>query len=181
MKGVDIVAAANASASVRIAAVRSSDLALLVDLCAEHARYERAEFDPAGKAELLDAALFSNPARLCAWIAWSGDRALGYATASREFSTWSARDYLHLDCLFLHEEARGHGIGTALLRAAIGAAQAQGLRELQWQTPDWNEQAIRFYRRLGACAKAKMRFTLALKEDYSLLRLSSPITLGVPT
>jgi GNAT superfamily N-acetyltransferase len=178
---MDVVPNGNVPASIRIEAVGPSDLAILVNLCAEHAHYERAAFDPAGKAELLVAALFSNPARLRAWIAWNGDQALGYASASREFSTWSARNYLHLDCLFLREAARGRGIGTALLRTAIGAASAEGLCELQWQTPDWNEPAIRFYRRLGADAKAKLRFTLALEEDYSSLRPSSPITLGVPT
>ena len=138
-------------------------------------------FEACGKTELLDVALFSNPARLYAWIAWTGDRALGYATASREFSTWAAREYLHLDCLFLRASVRGYGVGAALLHTAVAAAVGLGMEAMEWQTPDWNEAAIKFYRRLGAQEKAKMRFSLALEKNQESLRGSSPITLGVPT
>jgi len=32
--------------------------------------------------------------------------------------------------------------------------------EIQWQTPDWNENAARFYLREGASMLPKARFTL---------------------
>jgi hypothetical protein len=31
---------------------------------------------------------------------------------------------------------------------------------VQWQTPAWNEGAIRFYDRIGAVSKEKLRFFL---------------------
>ena len=37
-----------------------------------------------------------------------------------------------------------------------------GCANLQWQTPAWNEAAIRFYDRLGAGRLAKQRYTLPL-------------------
>jgi RimJ/RimL family protein N-acetyltransferase len=43
-------------------------------------------------------------------------------------------------------------------------ARALGLTEVQWQTPSWNEGAIRFYDRLGARARAKTRFTLTVER-----------------
>ncbi len=178
---IDIGPASSAFAAACIRPVRAGDLAVLVELCAEHAAFEKAEFDPAGKAEALGTALFSPCARLHAWIAWDGDCALGYAAASGEFSTWAAREYLHLDCLFLRASARGCGVGAALLQAVVALAQARGIEELQWQTPDWNAAAIRFYRRLGARAKTKMRFALRAEPDQASLRGSAPITLGVPT
>jgi len=154
--------ATNAGMSADIRPVRRGDLLALIEMCAEHAVYERAAFDPAGKVRQLATALFSSSPRVHAWIAWDADRAVGYATASREFSTWSACDHLHLDCLFLRSAERGRGIGAMLLRTVVAAARAQNLHELQWQTPDWNEMAIRFYRRFGARAKSKLRFTLSL-------------------
>jgi GNAT superfamily N-acetyltransferase len=72
---------------------------------------------------------------------------------------------MHLDCLFVREPARGRGVGAALLHAVFAIATAQEIAELQWQTPDWNEPAIRFYRRLGAQGKAKLRFTLQLNKN----------------
>ncbi|HEX7916616.1 GNAT family N-acetyltransferase [Rudaea sp.] len=158
--GGDSMAKASASADIR--PLRPEDLPALIEMCAEHAAYERATFDPVGKVSRLAAALFSSVPRAHAWIAWDADRAIGYATASREFSTWSACDHLHLDCLFLRSSERGRGIGAMLLRTVVAAARAQDLCELQWQTPDWNAPAIAFYRRFGAAGKAKMRFTLSL-------------------
>jgi len=160
--------ATNAGMSADIRPVRRGDLPALIEMCAEHAAYERAAFDPVGKAGRLAAALFSSPPRVYAWIAWGADRAVGYATASREFSTWSARDHLHLDCLFLRSAERGCGIGAMLLRTVVATARAQNLCELQWQTPDWNESAIGFYRRFGARAKSKLRFTLALNAGEAV-------------
>lgn len=148
--------------SPQIRPIRFDDLPALIELCAEHAAYEQAAFDPIGKAPRLAAALFSSPPRLHAWIACDADHAVGYATASRKFATWAARDYWHLDCLFLREAARGRGLGARLLHAVIAAARAQDIDELQWQTPDWNAPAIAFYRRFGARGSAKMRFTLPL-------------------
>ncbi|WP_324609629.1 hypothetical protein [Streptomyces sp. WM6386] len=66
---------------------------------------------------------------------------VGYATCSAEVSTWDGSEYLHMDCLFLRH---GH----------------RGLGQVQWQTPAWNEGAIRFYGRIGATSKDKRRFFL---------------------
>lgn len=82
----------------------------------------------------------------------------GYAACSEEFAFWDARHYLHMDCLYLAEEARGHGLGAALMAAVAGLARELGLEHVEWQTPDWNEGAIRFYDRLGATGRPKQRY-----------------------
>jgi GNAT superfamily N-acetyltransferase len=146
----------------RVRTIEPGDLRELIGLCAEHARYERADFDARGKARRLRRALFDAPARLRAWVADADDRLIGYATATAEFSTWAAAEYLHLDCLFVSAPERGRGIGAALLRAVTQAARVQRLAEMQWQTPEWNADAIGFYRRLGALDQAKRRFVLRI-------------------
>ena len=72
--------------------------------------------------------------------------------------------FLHLDCLYLDPAARGLRLGPALLDAAVCRARALGCEQLQWQTPVWNDGAIRFYDRLGATRLAKQRYTLACAE-----------------
>ncbi|MEU7071453.1 GNAT family N-acetyltransferase [Streptomyces narbonensis] len=84
----------------------------------------------------------------------------GYATCAPELSTWDGVAYLHMDCLYLTSTARGHGLGPLLVDAVRAEARALGLTEIQWQTPAWNEGAIRFYDRLGATSKEKRRYTL---------------------
>ncbi|WP_324290804.1 GNAT family N-acetyltransferase [Streptomyces sp. H27-S2] len=64
-----------------------------------------------------------------------------------------------MDCLYLAEGARGHGLGAALMDGVAGLAQELGLDEVQWQTPEWNEGAIRFYDSLGATGAPKRRYT----------------------
>lgn len=144
----------------RVRPATVDDIDELVTLCAEHARYERAAFDPDGVAERLRMALWSHPVRLHAWVAASGDGLKGYATATTEFSTWNARDYLHMDCLFVREGQRNAGIGAALLEAVIAHACELRFAEIQWQTPMWNEGAARFYRRHDAVEKIKRRYAL---------------------
>ncbi|MGH8145725.1 MAG: GNAT family N-acetyltransferase [Rhodanobacteraceae bacterium] len=144
---------------------RVADLAELVVLFAEHARHECAVFHPEGVTARLRDALWSNPPRLRGWVADSAAGLIGYATAAPEFSTWAACEYLHMDCLFVRDGWRGAGIGAALLAAVAGHACDQGYPEVQWQTPAWNEDAARFYRRNGAAEKSKRRFALDLRHD----------------
>ncbi|MFJ9774362.1 GNAT family N-acetyltransferase [Kitasatospora sp. NPDC101157] len=139
----------------------AADLPAVALLCAAHAAFERAEPVPADLAVHLEPLLFSAHPRAWCLVVERGGELIGYASYSREFSTWQAADHIHLDCLFVSEAHRGEGWGRALLTAVRDAAAALGAAELQWQTPDWNTDAVRFYRRAGARSRAKVRFSLA--------------------
>lgn len=142
----------------QVRAVMPTDLDEIVQLCAEHAAYERAPFTHDGQQQRLHEALCGRPPRLAMWVVES--RGLqGFAAASVEFSTWQARCFLHLDCLFLRPRWRRQGWGARLLEEVASYGRRQGCREIQWQTPPWNAQAIAFYERQGAQGRAKVRFT----------------------
>ena len=87
-------------------------------------------------------------------VAVHSDTIVGYCTISREFSTWQAADYAHMDTLFVDELHRGRRIGERLVTAALETALQLGATEMQWQTPDWNLEEMRFYQRLGAVGSA---------------------------
>jgi GNAT superfamily N-acetyltransferase len=140
----------------------AADAGVLACLCAAHAAYEQIPHDAEGHAERLARAL--EDGRLHAWLGWMEGHAVGYASATLDYATLAARPFLHLDCLYLEPAARGRGLGRALLEAAVGRARALGCEQLQWQTPVWNEGAIRFYDRLGATRLPKQRYTLACAE-----------------
>lgn len=96
---------------------RPEDLSSLVILCGKHAAHERAPYNPAGKDTLLLDALFgdgsepcgdrsqlSSPAPKLHCLVVAADRNLiGYATYTFDFSTWEARPFLYMVCLFLEE------------------------------------------------------------------------------
>ncbi|MFE1557132.1 GNAT family N-acetyltransferase [Streptomyces sp. NPDC058734] len=138
---------------------RPEDLPRLTELIHEHVAYEKSAARPAGLADRLGPRLFAEDARLWVLLAETpGGTVAGYAACSEEFAFWDARHYLHMDCLYLAEGARGHGLGAALMDAVAGLAREQGLEHVEWQTPDWNEGAIRFYDRLGAAGRPKRRY-----------------------
>ncbi|MEU7279164.1 GNAT family N-acetyltransferase [Streptomyces sp. NPDC045431] len=141
---------------------RPADLPRVVELAAEHAAYERAAAPVPDLAQRLHALLFDTPApRLRCLVAESPDgEIVGYATCAPELSTWQGAAYLHMDCLFVRSGTRGSGIGALLMDAVAAEAQDLGITEIQWQTPAWNEGAVRFYDRLGAKAKEKLRYSL---------------------
>ena len=139
-----------------------ADITTLLPLMAEHAAFERLDAVPQARLDVLSAALVTTPPRLYLWLAQIEDVAVGYASATLDFSTLDCSIYLHMDCLFVRADWRGDGIGHALWRRLRDFAYAQGCLGMQWQTPDWNEDAARFYRRLGAKELAKRRYTLRL-------------------
>lgn len=142
---------------------RPADLPRVAELAAEHAAYERAAPPPADLAQRLEPLLFGSAGgRLRCFVAeLGGGRIVGYASCAPEIATWDGAEYLHMDCLFLREGHRGLGIGAKLMDAVLAEARALGLGQVQWQTPPWNKDAIRFYDRLGAHAKDKRRYFLS--------------------
>ncbi|MBP0460442.1 GNAT family N-acetyltransferase [Streptomyces montanisoli] len=146
------------------------DLPELAELAAEHAAYEGATPPPPGLAERLGALLFGQepaaPARartVRVLVAAPARGPLaGYASCTPEFATWQGAEYLHMDCLYLRPEHRGAGLGRRLMAAVVSEGERLGLTQVQWNTPAWNDGAIRFYDRLGGTAAPKLRYSLPI-------------------
>lgn len=149
-------------AIARVRRANGGDLALLLPLCAEHAAFEQVTCAATGRGDALAAALDESPPRLHSWLALVDVDAVGYASATLDFSTLDAAPFLHLDCLYVRGSRRGQGIGLKLWQAAHDFGMQAGCATMQWQTPAWNEDAARFYRRLGAVELDKRRYVLDL-------------------
>jgi GNAT superfamily N-acetyltransferase len=144
----------------RIRTCEEKDLTGLLELCGKHAAYEEAAYNPEGKDELLSAALFSTLPKLFCHVVETKGQLAGYFTYTFDFSTWDACEFLYLDCLYLEPEIRGYGIGEEIIRTLQDVARKRNCVNLQWQTPVFNQRAIKFYKRIGARGKKKCRFTL---------------------
>lgn len=148
----------NASGKIRIRPFEQEDLEEVVALCLLHADFERDQIEArfCGKKLLKHLDLIT-PQWFCL-IVERQDQIVGYASYGKQFSTWDSGHYLYLDCLFLHECARGQGIGERVMQSIAMEATRLRCSQVQWQTPDVNDVAIRFYERLGAIGKRKVRF-----------------------
>lgn len=142
---------------------QESDLKQLIVLCARHAAHEKAIYNAEGKEILLKNALLCDNPTLHCWIVTVNGQMAGYVTYTFDFSTWEARYFLHLDCLYLEKEFRGLGIGSRIITNLIDVARRKNCINLQWQTPVFNESAIRFYERTGGIATDKKRFVLPIE------------------
>lgn len=139
-----------------------TDLPKLVVLCEKHAEFEKADYSPIGKEEALKKALFNENPKLYCLVVSTKETIIGYVSYTFDFSTWDAATFIYMDCLFLEEEARSFGIGEILIEKLKQIGKEQNCINIQWQTPQFNERAIKFYNRIGGKGKDKVRFTLDL-------------------
>ncbi|MFZ2996552.1 GNAT family N-acetyltransferase [Sphingobium sp.] len=82
-----------------------------------------------------------------------GDEAMkpvGFALFFHNFSTFEGRPGLYLEDLFVLPDARGLGVGKALLGRLAQLAIKRDCARLEWSVLDWNAPAIAFYRSIGA-------------------------------
>lgn len=76
-------------------------------------------------------------------------RPLGFAHALLHAGTWSPKPICYLEDLFTREEARGLGIGRALIEALAERGRREGWLRLYWQTARDNTRAQALYDKLG--------------------------------
>ncbi|GAA4162789.1 GNAT family N-acetyltransferase [Shinella granuli] len=136
-----------------------TDTSQLFHLIRDHAAFEKSA---ATLSESDLARLQSEGQAVRFLVAAEGKDLLGYAAVTFDWSVWRARRYAHLDCLFVAQRHRGRGVGKALLERAREDAGVEGIDRIEWQTPTWNQGAVRFYVREGATFQTKFRFSISV-------------------
>ena len=134
----------------------------IIALCHAHAEYEQSSYVKANKMELLSRDMWTQPPKLHCLVAESEGKYIGYITWMVQYSTWDAAEYLYMDCLYVEEEFRGLGIGEELVKFMKEFGQKKNIELVQWQTPTFNDRAMKFYKRMGAESKSKERFFLKI-------------------
>jgi GNAT superfamily N-acetyltransferase len=84
---------------------------------------------------------------ICCMMAFDGSAAVGFAILSRSFFAWTGEDILYLQDLFVSPEARGKGIGAALIEAIYAHADATGAPQVFWMVDEDDAALRRFYDR----------------------------------
>ncbi|WP_435138515.1 GNAT family N-acetyltransferase [Formosa sp. A9] len=146
--------------SIRIC--EEKDIDKLLDLCRQHAEFEKSAYLPDNKKEKLLEAIFSEEKLLNCLVVKVQGEVIGYTTYTFDFSTWDAQRFIYLDCLYIEENYRSFGIGNVLMDKIQEIGKEHNCINMQWQTPEFNERAIKFYKRIGGIGKEKVRFTLPL-------------------
>lgn len=82
-------------------------------------------------------------------LAWRGGEAVGLVHAIRHRSCWTTGDYCYLQDLFVAANARGNGIGRALITHVYEEAARAGCSRVYWLTHHTNTAAMQLYDRIG--------------------------------
>jgi len=126
------------------------DVAPIVQLIRELAEFERLTHLLQVTPEKLRPQLFGEKPAAEAMVAEAQGQVVAFALFFTNFSTFLAQPGLYLEDLFVQPAHRGSGIGEALLTRLAILAVERGYGRFEWSVLDWNEDAIRFYRRMGA-------------------------------
>lgn len=86
---------------------------------------------------------------LWSFMAFDGGEALGIAVVSRTPFAWTGDDILFLQDLFVTAEARGRGVGAALLKEVYAHGDAVGASQVFWMVDEHDPELQGFYARHG--------------------------------
>ena len=130
----------------------AEDVPLIFMLIRELAEFERLAHEVVGTEALLREHLFGDRPTaevVLACVRETGEAA-GMALFFQNFSTFLTRPGIYLEDLYVRPPHRGRAVGKSLLRHIARLAVARECGRFEWAVLDWNENAIGFYRKLGA-------------------------------
>ena len=138
------------------------DVGAIVGLIRELAEFENLTHLLQVTPEKLRPQLFGERPAAEALVAELGDGKGGgdvvaFALFFTNFSTFLAQPGLYLEDLYVKPDQRGRGIGKALLTRLARLAVERDYGRFEWTVLDWNENAIRFYERMGATVMPEWR------------------------
>ncbi len=143
---------ASEPAPYEIRPATEKDVPLILTLIRELAEFERLAHEVVGNEALLREHLFGDRPTAEVLLAFvpGGEEAAGMALFFQNFSTFLTRPGIYLEDLYVRPAHRGRGLGRALLQRIARLAVSRGCGRFEWAVLDWNENAIGFYKKLGA-------------------------------
>ena len=136
--------------TIHIRHAHTADAALILRLITELAVYEKAEHEVVATVQDIETSLFSATSTAKALICEMNGEPIGFCVYFFSYSTWLGKQGLYLEDLYISPTSRGSGAGKQMLRHLAQVACETGCGRFEWSVLDWNESAIRFYRRMGA-------------------------------
>ncbi len=129
-----------------------ADLPLTAALIRELAEYEKLSHEVRFDEAVLGERLFGARPYAEVLIGELDGEAQGFALFFHNFSTFEGRQGIYLEDLYVRPQARGCGLGKALLVELARLAVQRDCARLEWSVLDWNTPSIGFYKSLGARA-----------------------------
>lgn len=140
----------NTTTEFLLRAAEPRDVPAIVGLIRELAEFEKLSHLVQVTPQTLHPHLFGDRPVVEALVAETGGAVVAFALFFTNFSTFLSRPGLYLEDLYVQPALRGSGIGKALLERLGAIAVERGYGRFEWSVLDWNDNAIRFYEKMGA-------------------------------
>jgi len=132
--------------NILIRQAKKEDCERMMELIRELALYEKAPEEVTVRFEhFVDSGFGEHPVWR-AFVAEVDGTVQGFALYYTRYSTWKGQR-LYLEDLLVTEKYRGHGIGKLLFDRLLDSCKIEKFSGMVWQVLDWNEPAIRFYKK----------------------------------
>jgi GNAT superfamily N-acetyltransferase len=157
--------------TLSIRSASATDIPLIAQFIRDLAEYERLAHEVRFDEAVLEAKLFGPRPYAEVLIGEIDGAPQGFALFFHNFSTFEGKPGVYLEDLFVRPEARGAGLGKALLKKLAAIAVERDCARLEWSVLDWNEPAIQFYKALGA--KPMDEWTIYRVDGTALAKLAA--------
>ncbi|MBR1851470.1 MAG: GNAT family N-acetyltransferase [Bacteroidales bacterium] len=129
---------------------REAETPLVLDFINRLADYEKCANEVVADVPTLHHSLFVEHSAEVVFAEESDGTVVGFALFFHNFSTFVGRKGLYLEDLFIVPEKRGLGYGRQLLQYLAQLAVERNCGRMEWICLDWNENALKTYRAIGA-------------------------------
>ena len=136
--------------SLSIRSATPADISLIGQFIRDLAEYEKLAHEVRFDEAVMAQKLFGPRPYAEVLIGEIDSTPQGFALFFHNFSTFEGRPGIYLEDLFVRPDARGSGLGKALLGKLAALAVERDCARLEWSVLDWNTPAIDFYKALGA-------------------------------
>jgi GNAT superfamily N-acetyltransferase len=101
-------------------------------------------------------------------------QAIGFALYYFRYSSFAAQPSIWLDDLYLEPDARGQGIGKALMVELAQQARRHSCSHIGWTASKKNDRGIGFYQALGAEIMGEQGKVWCFRADGRVIRSLTP-------
>ncbi|HEY9003758.1 MAG TPA: GNAT family N-acetyltransferase [Mucilaginibacter sp.] len=134
---------------IHLRTAAKEDCPRLLELVHELALFEKAPKEVTVTLEEFEDAGFGQKPVWKTFVAEVDGLIVGFALYYIRYSTWKGCR-MYLEDLIVTEDWRGKGVGKLLFDRLIIEAREMGFNGMSWQVLDWNEPAIKFYKKYEA-------------------------------
>ena len=156
--------------ALRLRPAQPDDVALILQLIHELAEFEHLRDEVSATESQLNEHLFGAQRYAEVLLAHVNDQPAGFALFFHNYSTFMSKPGIYLEDLYVRDQFRAQGVGTALLKAVGQLAMTRNCGRYEWSVLNWNKRAIEFYEKMGA--RPLSEWTVYRIKGESLFKLS---------